>query len=103
MFSPKCRSHKRERRFISSPSFTDTGSAFTLVELLVVIGIISVVAGLLLPALTRSRQQAQGIQCLSNLRQLSIAWHLYSVDSRDWLSPSETRLKNLDSLDGLME
>jgi prepilin-type N-terminal cleavage/methylation domain-containing protein/prepilin-type processing-associated H-X9-DG protein len=59
--------------------------AFTLVELLVVIAIIAILAALLLPALSRSKQQAQGTQCMSNTKQLLVAWTLYASDFRDVL------------------
>jgi prepilin-type N-terminal cleavage/methylation domain-containing protein/prepilin-type processing-associated H-X9-DG protein len=54
---------------------------FTLVELLVVMSIISILISILMPALSRAREQGQRVHCMSNLKSLAMAWNLYAEDN----------------------
>ncbi|MCX7872464.1 MAG: prepilin-type N-terminal cleavage/methylation domain-containing protein [Verrucomicrobiae bacterium] len=71
----------------------DTQKAFTLIELVVVIGVAGILVGLLLPALAKSKNAVLRSACLSNLRQQSVAWFLY-LDENSERFPDRRDLKS---------
>lgn len=80
---------------MKTPSFhsparrTRRSFAFNLIEMLVVIAVISVLAGLLIPALSNATTRARSISCLNQLGQLQLCWQMYTGDHREFIPPND--------------
>lgn len=87
-------SHRTLRMSRASGESRRNVSGFTLIELLVVLAIISVLASMLMPALSVAKEKARSISCVNNLKQMALATHLYADDNNGYLVPAEYNVKN---------
>jgi prepilin-type N-terminal cleavage/methylation domain-containing protein len=82
-FLTRCHSRRETLNRLLSFNSQMPARGFTLIELLVVIAIIAILASLLLPALSASKEKGRRIRCLSNLRQIAIGMNVYALDNQD--------------------
>jgi prepilin-type N-terminal cleavage/methylation domain-containing protein len=93
----------RRRRHLNGVRSSSGTNGFTLIELLVVIAIITILAAMLLPALSKAKMKAQGIMCINNMRQLSLAWLQYAHDANDHITYASAFGHNSSSYDAQVD